>query len=104
MQRTPDEGASPESDRDERSLRGPAPVGPGASPAPVECGGISRPGKGRADNLTPLCLAPIGRGAPDGFAGRPGLLGGALDPVREPRSLGGHGFSRAVSALKSKRL
>src|SRR5207247_11337842 len=29
---------------------------------PMKCGGIRRPGKGRADKLTPLCLSHIGRG------------------------------------------
>ena len=39
------------------------------APAPVECGGIRRPGKGRADKLTPLFLSYIGRGIPKDFTG-----------------------------------
>src|SRR6266581_1142058 len=52
----------------------------------MECGGIRRPGKGRADKLTPLCLSHIGRGpgCACGAHACPTQEGFALSCVEEP--------------------
>jgi len=52
----------------------------------MKCGSIRRPGKGRADKLTPLCLSHIGRGpgCACGAHACPTQKGLALSSVEEP--------------------